>query len=79
MEKHLFNELVASLRQAADIAREGRKWRTRRRLGERIREERLAMQAICPRDLRERPPRHRQLRARSGACRLVRRRKVVKR
>jgi hypothetical protein len=78
MEKRLFNELVASLRQAADIARGGRKRRPRRRLGERIREERWALQAIGPRAFRKRLPRQRQLRPRSLAGRPVRR-KVIKR
>ena len=79
MEKRLFDELVASLRQAVDIAKGVRKRRTRRRLAERIREERQAFQMIGPRGFRKKMPRQRSLRARRLANRLVRQRKVIKR
>lgn len=79
MEKGLFDELVVSLRQAAEIARGFRKLRTRRRLAERIREERQALQMIGTRGFRKKLPRRRPLRARRLANRLARRRKVIKR
>jgi hypothetical protein len=79
MEKRLFDELVASLQEAADIARGFPKLRSRRRLAERIREERLARQMIGPRGLRKKLLRQRPLRVRRPANRLVRRRKIIER
>lgn len=75
MEKQIF-EPVASLRQAADSVR-GRKRPTRRRLAERICEERQLMQMIGPRAFRKKRPRPRRLRARHLSNRAVIRRKVV--
>lgn len=79
MEKRLFEELVASLQQAADIARGFRKLRTRRLLAERIREERQARLIVGPRGFRKKLPRRRPIRVRRPANRRVRRRKVIKR
>lgn len=79
MEKRLFDELVASLRQAADIARGFRKLRVRRRLAERIREVRQARHMIGPRGFRRKLPRQRPLRTRRASSRGAKRRKVIKR
>lgn len=79
MEKRLFDELVASLRQAADIARGFRKLRTRRRLAERIREERQARQMIGPRGFKKKLLRQKPIRVRRPANPRVRRRTVIKR
>lgn len=79
MEKQLFDELVASLRQAAEVARDNRTRRTRRRLAERIGEERQALQMIGPRAFIKKRPRPIFLRARKVSNRIVIRRKVIKR
>lgn len=77
MEKKLFEELAVSLRQAADAARaSNRKRRTRRRLAERIREERQALQMIGPRAFKRKRPLPKPLRARCRSERVVVRRKV---
>jgi hypothetical protein len=78
METKLFEELVASLRQAADAARaSSRKRRTRRRLAERIREERQALQMIGPRTFKKKRPRPKHLRVRALSKRVVVRRTVI--
>ncbi len=79
MEKRLFNELVASLQEAAEIARGYRKFRSRRRLAELIREERQARQMIGHRSFRKKLLRQRPPRVRRPGIRLVRGREVIKR
>lgn len=80
MEKQLFEELVASLRQAVDVARaSNRKRRTRRRLAERVREERQALQMIGPRAFIKKRPRSKHVSVRVPQKRVVIRRKVLKR
>jgi len=78
MEKQIF-EPVPSLRQATDTVRGNRKRRTRRRLAERIREERQLLQMIGPRAFRQKRPRPRHLRVRHLSNRVAIRRKVVAR
>lgn len=80
MEKKLFEELVVSLRQAADAARAAnRKRPTRRRVAKRIREERQALQMIGPRAFKRKRPQPKHLRVRDLSKRVVIRRKVIKR
>jgi hypothetical protein len=80
METQLFEALVASLRQAVEIVRvNNRKRRTRRRLAERIREERQALQMIGPRAFLKKRPRSKHVSVRVPPKRVVIRRKVLKR
>lgn len=79
MEKQLFEELVASLGQAVDVGRaSNRKRQTRRRLAERIREERQALQMIGPRVFIKKRPRSKHVSVRVPPKRVVIRRKVLK-
>jgi hypothetical protein len=78
MERQVFKQM-ASLRQAADTVRGDRKWQTRRRLAERIREERQLLQMIGPRAHLKKRPRLKHLRARPLSNRVVIRRKVLER
>jgi len=78
MEKKFLEELVVNLRQAADVARaSNRKRRTRRRLAERIREERQALQMIGPRTFKKKRPQPKSLRVRELSKRVVGRRTVI--
>lgn len=76
MEKQVF-EQAATLRQAAGTARGHRKRPTRRRLAERIREERQLLQMIATRAFRRRRPKA-VTRVMSGGERVVVRRRARK-
>ena len=78
MEKQIF-EPEASLRQAADTVRGNCKRRTRRRLAERIREDRQLLQMIGPRAFIKKRPRAKHFRGRHLSNRVVIRRKVIDR
>jgi hypothetical protein len=76
MERQLFEDLVESLRQAASFARASkRKLRTHRRVDERSRKERQALQMTGPRACKEK--RLRSKRLRETPSRGAMRRKVI--
>ena len=78
MEQQLFEEPVASLGQAVGIGRASNRKRRTRRLAERIREERQALQMIGPRVFIKKRLRSKHASVRVPPKRVVIRRKLLK-